>query len=134
MTEEQDPPSFKVARKKDRERLALLEQEEELEKEMSKLEELIEKELEERKGKMRGPYAKFSNQSYSSDESSLDSPTSTVSDTASEKEETEDIQEEDATVSNLLSEDALGIINNCLDTKDGKKELTSEETEDIQEE
>jgi len=127
MTEEQDPPSFKVARKKDRERLALLEQEEELEKEMSKLEELIEKELEERKGKMRGPYAKFSNQSYSSDESSLDSPSSTVSDTASEKEETEDIQEEDATVSKFLSEDALGIINNCLDTKDGKKELTSKE-------
>ena len=31
---------------------------------MSKLEELIEKELEERKGKMRGPYAKFSNQRY----------------------------------------------------------------------
>jgi len=127
MTEEQDPPSFKVARKRDRERLAILDQEEELEKEMTKLEELIEKELEERKGKMRGPYAKFSNQSYSSDDCSLDSPSSTVSDTASETEEPEENQEEASTVSKFLTEDAIGIINNCLETKDGNKELTSQE-------
>ena len=36
-----------------------LEEEEELENEMSKLEAQIEKELEERKGKLKGPYAKL---------------------------------------------------------------------------
>ena len=32
--------------------------------EMTKLEELIEKELEERKGKIKGPYAKYANSRY----------------------------------------------------------------------
>ena len=36
-----------------------LDEEEELEKEVTKLEAQIEKELEERKGKLRGPYAKL---------------------------------------------------------------------------
>ena len=31
---------------------------------MTKLEELIEKELEERKGKIKGPYAKYANSRY----------------------------------------------------------------------
>ncbi|CAB4058850.1 BRF1 [Lepeophtheirus salmonis] len=53
MTEEMDPPSFKVARKKDRERLIRLEEEEDLDKELSDLEKQIEKELEDRKKKRK---------------------------------------------------------------------------------
>merc|ERR1719305_2274470 len=78
MTEEQDPPSFKAARKKDRERLARLDEEEELEKEVTKLEAQIEKELEERKGKLRGPYAKLAREQRSSS-----SPENTLSDPSS---------------------------------------------------
>ena len=43
MTEEQDPPSFKVARKKDRERLAELEQDENLEKVSTKRDKVLKK-------------------------------------------------------------------------------------------
>merc|ERR1712073_220447 len=59
MTEEMDPPSYKAARKKDKELLEKLEVTE-LDKELSELEDKIEKELEERRSKMRGPYAAMS--------------------------------------------------------------------------
>jgi hypothetical protein len=58
MTEEQDPPSFKAARKKDRERLVLLETESDFEDEISVLETEIEQQLIERRAKMKGPHAK----------------------------------------------------------------------------
>ena len=59
MTEEMDPPSFKAARKKDRELLDKL-KEDELTKEFSELHEIIEKELEERRTKVKGSLARLS--------------------------------------------------------------------------
>ena len=59
MTEEMDPPSFKAARKKDRERLIALEQESDFEDEISELQVEIERKLQERRAKMRGPYSKM---------------------------------------------------------------------------
>ncbi|XP_023337496.1 transcription factor IIIB 90 kDa subunit isoform X2 [Eurytemora carolleeae] len=103
MTEEQDPPSFKAARKKDRERLARLEDEDLLEKEMSSLEAEIEKELEERKGKLKGSLAKLRRPS-SSDENSQ-SPS--ASDTDENLEEVE--------TARFIGEETLGIISQCLD-------------------
>ena len=62
MTDEMDPPSFKAARKKDRDLLEKL-KDDDL-KEFTDLEEKIEKGLEERRAKVRGPYASFSKESW----------------------------------------------------------------------
>merc|ERR1711962_77138 len=66
MTEEQDPPSFKAARKRDRERLDRLGTETDIDQEISDLEEKIERGLEERRAKVRGPYARLAAKSSSS--------------------------------------------------------------------
>ena len=52
MTEEQDPPSFKAARKRDRERLLRLEQESDIDKEIDDLESKIEDALDDMRQKM----------------------------------------------------------------------------------
>ena len=63
MTDEQDPPSYKAARKKDRERLELMELESDIDGELSELEEKIERGLEERRTKVKGPYARVAKDS-----------------------------------------------------------------------
>jgi len=112
MTEEQDPPSYKAARKKDRERLERLEEETELDKEISDLEEKIEKELEERRSKMRGPYAKLARKveaDIGGRGSSSDTGTSSNSSSDTEGErEAEDLER-------FINEDTLGVIEECLD-------------------
>lgn len=118
MTEEQDPPSFKAARKKDRERLTRLEQEENLEKEMSKLEKLIEKELDERKGKMKGFYAKLARDP--------DSPSSEGTPTSSPLSSDTDENSEDNETARFIGEETMGIISQCLDGK-VNVEMTSQE-------
>eukprot|EP00088_Acartia_fossae_P003412 TRINITY_DN11429_c0_g1_i6.p1 TRINITY_DN11429_c0_g1~~TRINITY_DN11429_c0_g1_i6.p1 ORF type:complete len:706 (+),score=171.72 TRINITY_DN11429_c0_g1_i6:368-2485(+) len=111
MTEEQDPPSFKAARRKDRERLAEIDQDENLEQEMTKLESLIEKELEERKGKMKGPYAKYA-KSASPDDGSNSPMASTDSQSEPESES------EDAVMAKFLKEQSMEILGTVMDNKE----------------
>ena len=61
MTEEQDPPSFKAARKRDRERLLKLEEDDEVDDEFNDLEEKIEKALDDVRLKVKkgGRFAKM---------------------------------------------------------------------------
>jgi len=99
MTEEMDPPSFKAARKKDRELLEKLEVTE-LDKELSELEDKIEKELEERRAKVRGPYSKFAK------ESSPETSANSGSDTDGERE-LEDTQR-------FIHEQTLSVIGECI--------------------
>jgi len=99
MTEEMDPPSYKAARKKDKELLEKLEVTE-LDKELSELEDKIEKELEERRSKMRGPYAAMSK------ESSPEASANSGSDTDGERE-MEDTQR-------FIQEQILNDIGECL--------------------
>ena len=70
MTEEQDPPSFKAARRRDRERLLQLEAEgTDLDLEISELEAKIEEELEKMRAKLGGKYAKYGKLSNSPEKS-----------------------------------------------------------------
>ena len=103
MTEEMDPPSFKAARKKDRELLDRL-KDDELTKEFSELHEIIEKELEERRTKVRGAYAKFSKDTSPENSSSATSG----SDTDSERE-MEDTQK-------FIQEETLSVIGQIADS------------------
>jgi len=105
MTDEMDPPSFKAARKKDRELLEKLEVTQ-LDKELHELEDKIEKELEERRSKVRGPYAKLSK------ESSPDSSANSGSDTDGEREN-EDTQR-------FIHEQTLNVIGECLEANPSK--------------
>lgn len=60
LDEESDPPAFTAARKKERERVqTLLDQQEDLDTELTELQHVIEKHLEERKKKLRGIWAKY---------------------------------------------------------------------------
>ncbi|KAL7638884.1 UNVERIFIED_CONTAM: hypothetical protein RMT77_010418 [Armadillidium vulgare] len=60
LNEEQDPPSFKAARKKEEERLKLLfEKQENLDSELTEIQLRIEKHLEDRRKKLRGIWAKY---------------------------------------------------------------------------
>ncbi|MCL4127796.1 UNVERIFIED_CONTAM: hypothetical protein GTU68_018923, partial [Idotea baltica] len=60
LDEEQDPPAFKTARKKEQERVQmLLDQEENLDSEFTEIQYKIEKHLEERKKKLKGIWAKY---------------------------------------------------------------------------
>ena len=86
MTDEMDPPSFKAARKKDRELLDKL-KEDELTKEFSELHEIIEKELEERRTKVKGAYAKFSKENSPLDSGSATSGSGSDTDSERESEE-----------------------------------------------
>jgi len=99
MTEEMDPPSYKAARKKDRELLEKLEVTE-LDKELTELEDKIEKELEERRAKVRGPYSKFAK------ESSPETSANSGSDTDGERE-LEDTQR-------FIHEQTLSVIGECI--------------------
>jgi len=114
MTEEQDPPSFKAARKRDRERLARLEEDDNIDNELSKLESEIEKALEERRGKQKGPYAKMSRSRSSSSETSEASESSEPM--SPSNSDTEDSMEE-ALAAQYLGEETLGIIEQCIDGK-----------------
>ena len=105
MTDEMDPPSFKAARKKGRELLEKLEVTQ-LDKELHELEDKIEKELEERRSKVRGPYAKLSK------ESSPDSSANSGSDTDGEREN-EDTQR-------FIHEQTLNVIGECLEANPSK--------------
>ena len=109
MTDEMDPPSFKAARKKDRELLEKL-KDNDL-KEFSDLEEKIEKGLEERRTKVKGPYA-----SYSKESSPSDSPAS-GSDTDNEKE-LEETQK-------FIQEETLNVIGECLSPTGAVLDLNS---------
>ena len=106
MTDEMDPPSFKAARKKDRELLDKL-KEDELTKEFSELHEIIEKELEERRTKVKGAYAKFSKENSPLDSGSATSGSG--SDTDSERESEE--------VAKFIQEDTLNVIGDVLNNK-----------------
>ena len=105
MTDEMDPPSFKAARKKDRELLDKL-KEDELSKEFSELHEIIEKELEERRTKVKGAYAKFSKENSPVDSSAT---SGSGSDTDSERESEE--------VAKFIQEETLNVIGECLNNK-----------------
>ncbi|KAK7077123.1 transcription factor TFIIIB subunit brf1 [Halocaridina rubra] len=60
LDEESDPPAFTAARKKERERVQkLLDQQKDLDSELTELQHVIEKHLEERKKKLRGIWAKY---------------------------------------------------------------------------
>ena len=112
MTEEMDPPSFKAARKKDRELLDKL-RDEELSKEFSELHEIIEKELEERRTKVKGAYAKFVKET-SPEGGSSGGTSGSGSDTDSERE-MEDTQK-------FIQEETLNIIGECI-TGSGSQNL-----------
>ena len=114
MTEEMDPPSFKAARKKDRELLEKLEVTD-LDKELSELEDKIEKELEERRSKVRGPYSKFSK------ESSPETSANSGSDTDGERE-IEDTQR-------FIHEQTLNVIGECLEASPTK--ITTQARNDV---
>jgi len=99
MTDEMDPPSFKAARRKDKELLERL-QSEDISREFSELEEKIEKELDERRRRKKGPYSRLSAVDSSPDGSS------TGSDDGSDRE-AEDTQR-------FISEETLSVIGDCL--------------------
>ena len=105
MTEEMDPPSFKAARKKDRELIDKL-KEDELTREFSELHEIIEKELEERRTKVKGSLARMSKEN--SPDVSGATTSGSGSDTDSERE-MEDTQK-------FIQEETLNVIGECLNT------------------
>lgn len=102
MTEEQDPPSFKAARKRDRERLTQLEEEEDLDKELSDLQIQIEKEMEDRKVRVKGKRGSRESTPLSESPGSSD---------------TEDGNQEDRDTQRFINEETLGVISECLEGK-----------------
>merc|ERR550519_917440 len=106
-----DPPSFKAARKKDRDLLEKL-KDDDL-KEFTDLEEKIEKGLEERRAKVRGPYASFSKESSPSNSDSAASGSDT--DTEKEMEET----------NKFIQEETLNVIGECLAPTGAKLDLNA---------
>ncbi|XP_071543266.1 transcription factor IIIB 90 kDa subunit [Panulirus ornatus] len=106
LAEEQDPPAFKAARKRERERVQMLmDQQEDLDGELTELQQEIEKHLEERKRKLRGIWAKYDR----------------------EEENTEEfVEQENADTQKFITEVTLETIKECLDEKcenDIKKEI-----------
>ena len=108
MTDEQDPPSYKAARKKDRERLELMELETDIDGELTELEERIERGLEERRAKVRGPYARLAAKSSSSDDTDGEGERRT-STSGSESEGEKEREAEDIT--KFIHEQTLGVIS-----------------------
>lgn len=104
MTEEQDPPSFKAARKRDRERLTQLEEEEDLDKELSDLQVQIEKEMEDRKVRVKGKRGSKESSPLS------ESPGSSDSEEVGPGQEERDTQR-------FINEETLGVISDCLEGK-----------------
>ncbi|KAG7155435.1 transcription factor IIIB 90 kDa subunit-like [Homarus americanus] len=107
LSEEQDPPAFRAARKRERERVQmLLEEQVDLDDELSELQQEIEKHLEERKRKLRGLWAKY--------------------DKEEEHVEEEYVEQENADTQKFITEATLESINNCLDEiceEEVKKEI-----------
>ncbi|XP_045606346.1 transcription factor IIIB 90 kDa subunit-like [Procambarus clarkii] len=94
LAEEQDPPAFRAARKRERERVQmLLDKQEDLDSELTELQQEIEKHLEERKRKLRGIWAKY------------------------DKEDVEEefVEQENADTHKFITEATLETINKCLD-------------------
>ena len=111
MTDEMDPPSYKAARKKDRDLLETLE-DTDIDKELAELEDKIEKELEERRAKVRGPYASYSK------ETSPETSTNSGSDTDGEREMEE--------TQRFIHEQTLSVIGECLQTSSSAALITQE--------
>merc|ERR1719499_1971366 len=97
-----DPPSYKAARKKDRELIDKL-KDDDLNKEFEELNEIIEKELKERRSKVKGGLLNFAK------DKSPD--TTSGSDTDSERE-MEDTQK-------FIQEETLNIIGDVISAKVG---------------
>lgn len=114
MTEEQDPPSFKAARKKDKERLLHLETEGDLDDEINKLETLIEKELLEKRAKLKGPYSKMARESIVPL-----SPSSTVSGASPRREkDRESLDAED-----FIAEQTLATVSEIVESGSADTDL-----------
>lgn len=95
LDEEADPPAFTAARKKERERVqTLLDEQEDLDSELTELQNVIEKHLEERKRKLRGIWAKY--------------------DREEEHIEEEFEEQEDAETQKFITEMTLQTIDECL--------------------
>jgi len=110
MTEEMDPPSFKAARKKDRELLDKL-KDDDIDRELSELHEIIEKELEERRTKVKGSLARLSMENSPEVSGTTTTGSGSGSDTDSERE-MEDTQK-------FIQEETLNVIGECLNTNSG---------------
>ena len=108
MTEEQDPPSFKAARKRDRERLSRLETESDIDQEITDLESKIEDALDEVRSKLhkRGSMAKMFKEAAASRKQERDV-------TTAGKSSDEDVQAEE-----FIAEETLGAIDAIVNNKD----------------
>ncbi len=109
MTEEQDPPSFKAARKRDKERLLQLETEADLDTEMTELEVKIEDALDEMRAKMhkRGPYAKLFREAAEAKRDGRNESNNDI-----EPEQEKDAESEQA--EQFIAEEILGDINEIV--------------------
>ncbi|XP_037772564.1 transcription factor IIIB 90 kDa subunit-like [Penaeus monodon] len=95
LDEEQDPPAFRAARKREKERVQkLLDEQEDLDSELTVLQQEIEKHLEERKRKLRGIWAKY--------------------DREEETTEEESVEQESADTQKFITEATLQTIDECL--------------------
>lgn len=98
MTEEQDPPSYKAARKRDRERLQQLEAEDgDLDEQITELERIIERELAEKRARLGGPYARLARAS---------SPTPS--------NQSDNLDEEERDAEQFIAEQTLGSISEIV--------------------
>jgi len=113
MTDEQDPPSYKAARKKDRERLEVMELETDIDGELSELEERIERGLEERRAKVRGPYARLAAKSSSSDDTDGEERRTSTSGSESEGEKEREADD----ITKFIHEQTLGVISECFESR-----------------
>merc|ERR1719186_1767250 len=122
MTEETDPPCYKAARKKEQEILDRLGEMSAIDKEISQLEKKIEHELEERRSTMKGPYARLSKESWSSQGDSPDSiirsSSSSSCSSSSDVEEGKCKEVED--MQKFLQAETLGMIGDCLEKSPDK--------------
>ena len=110
MTEEQDPPSFKAARKRDRERLLEMEKEQDLDQEITDLEDKIEDALADMRAKMhkRGPNAKH------------------FKDLQNEKKaQRSETSEEDNQLQEFIAQETLGTIDAIVGQNKNKNQLDS---------
>ncbi|KAK3887780.1 hypothetical protein Pcinc_008108 [Petrolisthes cinctipes] len=96
LAEEQDPPAFRAARKRERERIQLLvDQQDDLDSELTELQQEIEKHLEERKRKLRGIWAKYDR----------------------EEEHVEEVEQENVDTQKFIAEETIKTISECMDEK-----------------
>ena len=140
MTEEQDPPSFKAARKRDRERLLMLENEVcflmkffdqvwnkayiillqvDIVEEISELESQIEKALAEKREKMKGPYAKYAKEACNLKSKRSDKVLKEISKLTNPNISGESDSEQ-ATAEQFITEQTIGAIQEIVNEKDPK--------------